>query len=230
VKRRVLAALTALLLAVVGGLLLLVYVAGADQRAIADLQPVSVLVVSKALPEGAAGAELSGALEVRELPGTAVVPGAATHLDEVDGRVTTTALQPGEQLLLSRLADPAALEDAKGVSVPKGLHQVSVKLEAQRVVGGTLTPGATVAVFLSTKDTTQLSLHKVLVTAVQGGAAGGSGDAVAQPADLTVTLALSGRDAQKVVFAAEHGSIWLSSEPSDAPATRTLALTEKDLS
>jgi pilus assembly protein CpaB len=227
-RRRVLAAVTALLLAVLGGLLLLVYVAKADERALADLRPASVLVLTKAVPEGATAKELAAAVEERELPGTAVAPGAATSVAELAGRVTTTALQPGEQLLLSRLADPAVLAAARGIVVPEGLHQLSVTLEAQRVVGATLVPGATVGVFLSTEESTQLSLQKVLVTAVQGGAAGG-GDAPAPPAPMTVTLALSGSDAQKVVFAVEHGTIWLSAEPSEAPATLPPATTEKSL-
>ncbi|SDT05923.1 pilus assembly protein CpaB [Friedmanniella luteola] len=221
--------MTALLLAVVGGLLLLVYVAKADQRAVAGLQPVRVLVLTKAVPEGATSSELAAALEERQLPGTAVAPGAVTSLSELRGRVATTSLQPGEQLLLSRLADPAALEAAKGVTVPEGLHQVSVTLEPQRVVGASLAPGATVGVFLSTKDSTRLTLQKVLVTAVQGGAVGAEGGAAPQSTPLTVTLALSGADAQKVVFTAEHGTIWLSSEPSDAPSTQTSATTEKSL-
>jgi pilus assembly protein CpaB len=231
VKRRVVAAVTALLLAAMGGLLLLVYVSKADERAVADLQPVTVLVLTKPVPQGATSVELAAAVEERELPGTAVAPGAATSVSELAGRVASTEMEPGEQVLLSRLADPAALEAAKGVVVPKGLHQVTFLLEPQRVVGGTLKPGATVGVFLSTKDpdSTQLGLHKVLVTAVEGAAVAEGGDAPAQPNPLTVTLALSGPAAQKVVFAAEHGTIWLSSEPSDAPASRTPVTTKKSL-
>lgn len=233
-KRRVLAVVTALLLAVVGGLLLLVYVANADQRAMADLEPVTVLVLTKPVPEGATSGELAAAVEERALPGTAVAPGAATNLRELDGRVATTGMEPGEQLLLSRLADPALLEAAEGVTVPKGLHQVSVQLDAQRAVGATVTAGSTVGVFFSTKEPdarTELGLHKVLVTAVHGALPEGEGSAAtgAAPAPLTVTLALAGPAAQKVVFAAEHGTIWLSSEPSDAPTTRTPATTQKGL-
>jgi pilus assembly protein CpaB len=228
-KRRLVAAGTALLFAVMGGLLLLVYVSKADQRAMADLRPASVLVLTKAVPQGATSKELAAAVQQRELPGTAVAPGAATSLSQLDGQVTTTSLQPGEQLLLSRLVDPATLEADKRFTIPKGLHQVSVTLESQRTVAGTLTPGGTVGIFLSTKKATQLSLQKVLVTAVQAGAGSGGGDEAAPPATLTVTFALTGRDAQRVVFAAEHGTIWLSSEPSDAPTTRNPASTEKSL-
>lgn len=236
-KRRVVAALSALVLAAVGGLLLLSYVGAADERAMADLEPVPVLVATKTIPEGTSGDDLGQLVEVRRLPAVAVAPGTTSNLADLQGRVTTTTLQPGEQLLLGRFVDPAVLEAAQGVVVPKGLQQVSVQLEPERVVNGTLTPGATVGVFLSTKqvDTTQLALHKVLVTAVQGGVAAsagdGEGDAAAAPTDggVTVTLALDAASASRVVFAAEHGSIWLSAEPTDAPTDDTPVTTKKSL-
>lgn len=236
-KRRVLAAVAALLLAAVGGAMLLVYVAGADQRAMADLAPSTVLVVTKAVPEGATADQIAESVAARELPGVAVAPDAASSLSELKGLVTTTALQPGEQLLHSRLADPAVLQAAKGVVVPPGMHRVSVQLEPQRVVGGRVAAGDTVGVFLSTENKdvtrTQLSLHKVLVAAVEGGpaTAAGDGSAKAQPAQetMTVTLAAKAADVEKVVFAAEHGTIWLSAEPADVPDDSTPVLTKENL-
>src|SRR3954465_14158291 len=115
------AALAAVLLAAVGGILLLRYVGAADQRAMADLEPVAVLVVTQAVPEGASGDDLAASVEVRKLPASAVVPGTTADLAAVRGLVPPTVLQPGEQLLLSRFADPAVLAAAKGVVVPKGL-------------------------------------------------------------------------------------------------------------
>ena len=235
-KRRVVAAVTALLLAAAGGVLLLSYVAAADQRAMADLEPARVLVVTKAVPEGATEDQLAEAVEVRELPGVAVAPDATSSLNQLDGLVATTALQPGEQLLRSRLADPAALQALKGVAVPKGMHQVSVSLEPQRVVGGKVAAGDTVGVFLSVEQKeitkTQLSLHKVLVTAVQGGPApAGDDSGEAQPAQelVTVTLAANAANVEKIVFAAEHGFIWLSAEPADAPTGSLPVLTKENL-
>lgn len=242
-RRRVVAAVTAVLLAAVGGVLLLSYVGAADQRAMADLEPVAVLVATQSIPEGAPADGLAESVEVRQLPGVAVAPGTTADLAELQGLVTTTALQPGEQLLTSRFADPAVLAAAKGVVVPKGLQQVSVQLEPERAVNGTLAAGATVGVFLSTKgdtETTQLALHQVLVTAVQGGtvtvegAEGEEGakaeEAPATPTGgVTVTLALDAASASRVVFAAEHGSIWLSAEPADGPTETMPSTTEKSL-
>jgi pilus assembly protein CpaB len=233
VKRRVVAVVTALLLAGLGGLLLLTYVSAADHRAMADLQPATVLVVTKALPEGAAADVIAGSVAAKELPGLAVAPDATSSLSDLKGLVTTTALQPGEQLLHSRLADPAVLQAARGLVVPNGMHRVSVQLTPARAVGGAIVAGDTVGVFLSTEDQsatkTQLSLHKVLVTAVQGAPGDGSAAAKSAQDGVTVTLAASAADVEKIVFTAEHGTIWLSAEPADAPDNPTPVLTKENL-
>jgi pilus assembly protein CpaB len=44
-----------------------------------------------------------------------------------------------------------------------------------------------------------------------------------------VTLALNAPNAEKVVFGAEHGKIWLSLEPANAAVGGTRVLTEKNI-
>jgi len=235
-KSRLVAALLAGLLAVVGGVLLIGYVSRADERAMAGMATQTVLVVTAPLPEGATSDELARAVEPRRLPAVAVAPGSATSLEQLEDRVTTTALQPGEQLLTSRLVDPATAAAAQGVAVPPGLQKVSVELEGQRVVGGEVAAGDLVGVFVSAKDDdfnyTRLVLQKVLVLAVRGGAAS-SGDDNGGDADpsstLVVTLAVDAAGAQKVVFGAEHGSVWLSAESDDTPTSSLPVLTQKEL-
>jgi pilus assembly protein CpaB len=80
---------------------------------------------------------------------------------------------------------------------------------------------------------TSAVLHRVLVTQVQGAPAtpdpsaadGTETAATGAPAEsLTVTLALTAKDAETVVFGAEHGSLWLSLEPegADTGGTRVI--------
>ena len=233
-KSRLIAGVLAGVLALGGALLLLGYVARADDRAMAGMQPTSVLVVTRAVPQDATPEQLAASVALEKLPAAAVAPGAATTLEQLDGLVPTTALQPGEQLLTARLADPAALAATGGPVVPKGYQQVSVQLDLQRALGGHVAAGDTVGVFLSYKDkevnSTQLALQKVLVTAVQGGGAAAEDDGTVPPqGTMTVTLAVEAEGAQKLVFAAEHGSVWLSAEPSDAPDDRLPVLTQKGL-
>lgn len=215
--------------------MLFVYVSNADRRAMADLEPATVLVVTQTVPEGADAKQIAESVTPRELPGVAVAPDAASDVRELQGLVTTTALQPGEQLLRSRLADPAVLEAAKGVVIPPDLLRLSLKLEPQRIVGGSIEAGDTVAVFLSTEDKdvtkTQLSLRKVLVAAVDRGPAAVEGSNEAQPPQetLTVTVAAKALDVEKIVFAAEHGTIWLAADPAEAPNDSTPVLTKGNL-
>jgi pilus assembly protein CpaB len=241
-KRRVIAAIAAILLGAVGGAVMLSYVGGADKRAMAGLQPVSVLVVSKLIPEGTPAEKLAQLVANKTLPAEAVAAGTVSNLGQVSGRVATTDLQPGEQLLASRFVSPQSLDKSGELTIPKGMEQISISLEPQRVLGGNLSPGATVGLFISLpKDgalpaRTHLVLHKVLVSKVQGGltAVPPAGGKAAKSADtpagsVLVTLVTSAADAEKVIFGAENGNIWLSLEPADAVATGTGIVTAQNV-
>lgn len=235
-KRRIIAAITALLLAGVGAVVLLTYVGNADRRALAGTQPEDVLVVTAFVAEGTTAEALGRLVSTRTLPATAVAEGGLSSLAAISGQVATTDLQPGEQVLASRFADPASLLDADAVKIPAGLQQLSISLDQQRVLGGHLTPGATVGVFLSVpKDgedpaQTHLVLNKVLVTKVDGGSATPAAvgdDAPDTPADapVMVTMAVSAPDAETLIYGAEHGTLWLSLEPADAVVSGTRVVT-----
>jgi pilus assembly protein CpaB len=235
-KRRVIAAVTAILLAVFGAAVLLAYVGNADRRAMAGMQPVEVLVVSAPIPEGTTAEAMTTLVDTKTLPAAAVAERAVSSLTAISGQVATTDLQPGEQVLASRFANPATLAPADEVKVPKGLQTVAVSLDPQRALGGHLSAGATVGVFLSVpRDgdapaATHLVLHQVLVTKVDGGSTtpvpeGDDAPAAGAAASLTVTLAVSARDAETLVFGAEHGTLWLSLEPPDAVVSDTRVVT-----
>ena len=109
-------------------------------------------------------------------------------------------------------------------------------LDSQRALGGNLAPGDTVGVFFSVDGRTHLGLHDVLVSRVQGGleAAPSEKSSDKTPAPLPetsvmVTLAVSAAHAEKVVHAAENGTIWLSNEPTDAVAIGTSVVTGKSV-
>lgn len=236
--RRLVIALAALLIAAIGGVLTFLYASGADARAMARMEPVQVLVVAEPIAEGTPAEDISRSLVVSEVPAAAVVPGGIADLSEVAGLLTTTDLHPGEQLIASRFVAPEAVSGE--VDVPADMHELSIQLETQRVIGGDLQPGDTVGVFVSAtiettvpgaeatapETVTHLVLHKVLVTDVQGGMSSSTnenGEAVEQgPADsIIVTLALSPADAEEVVFAQEFAEIWLSLEGPEVPEDGT---------
>lgn len=232
--RRIVTIVVAAVLAVSGGALTYMYAAGADRRAMAEMEPTSVLVVAQPIPAGTEAEALPALVEEREVPAGTVVPGAVTDLATLEGRVAAADLVPGEQLVGARFVAP---DDRRTrVEVPPDLHQLTIELEPRRVVGGGLEPGDTVGVFVSLDvdskppQATHLTLHKVLVTDVRGGprqVTGEDGQETESPPaeSVMVTLALPAPDAEKVVYAAEYELIWLSIEPEDASEDGTRIVT-----
>ena len=236
--RRLLAALAALLLLVVGTMVLLSYVRGADARALAGVRTVQVLVAEQLIPEGTAADQLDGMVHTALVPAKSAVEGRVRDLDALVGRVATVDVLPGEQLLAARFERPEDMRAPDSVDVPAGLQEVSVLLEPERVIGGRLAAGDTVGVYLSqvlpdgTKQTSDV-LHHVLVTQVQGAPSSPDpgADAEAQAAaaatpssSLMLTLAVVAKDAELVVFGMEHGTLWLSLETAgdDVSGTRVI--------
>jgi pilus assembly protein CpaB len=236
-KIRLLAALTALVLAVLGAVLINGYVQGADARALAGVRTEDVLVVVKPVPAGTAVDDLAASVQTKAVPATAVATGALTRLDASKGTVTSVDLVPGEQLLKSRLVAPSAVQKTGTVAVPKGMQEVTVQLSPDRVVGGRIQAGQNVAVYFSlpipnTPDgITKLVFQKVLVTDVQGAPAQGDGKSgqAAPSGSLLITLARPAADVQRIIYAAQYGTIWLSSEPADSVTTGLPTVTRGDL-
>ncbi|MGN7250724.1 Flp pilus assembly protein CpaB [Arthrobacter sp. SAFR-014] len=239
-KTRLIGGIAALLVAIIGTVLLVNYVQNADKRALADTETDSVYVVEKTITAGTGIDKAAGAVVRKEVPKLAVADGAVTDLNQVGHKVAAVDLVPGEQLLTTRLVDADALLGPTRVQVPTGMQEITLKLPIERVVGGTLTAGDTVGVFLSVEDSaakasgTQLTFHKVLVTAAQfsngstatSQEATGEKDATAgslnskksSSSDDTylITLARNSTDAERLVFATEFGKVYLSKEPANA--------------
>lgn len=242
-KTRLLAVATAVLLGIVGTVVLVGYVRGADARALAGTDTVKVLVAIGPIPAGTPGEALTDVVETKVIPAVAAVPGRVADLNELTGQLSLVALVAGEQLLPSQFTAPDASATGTAASIPNGLQQVTVMLQSQRALGGQLKVGDHVGVFLSFAPdvmvySTHLRLSKVLVTSVRAtdsgaNAADAEATAISESAstaapaaadpgpDVYVTFAVSAADAEQLVFGAEHGTIWLSNEPLDADETGT---------
>jgi pilus assembly protein CpaB len=236
VKSRLVAGTAAIALAVAGALIIVFYAQGADQRAMATTKPVDVLVVKTAIPAGTPVNEMTASLVIEKVPAAGVADTALSNLDKSAGTVSAVDLVPGEQLLAERLVAPAEVKADGGVEVPAGLQEVSFEVEPKRVVGGRINVGDHLGFFLSfdtgankakpEEATTQLTVHKALVTAVQRAPQAADAEKPedgTDPADTTlpegslmITVAVNDVDAGKIVFASEFGRIWLTKEPLDA--------------
>ncbi|MGP0221884.1 MULTISPECIES: Flp pilus assembly protein CpaB [unclassified Paenarthrobacter] len=247
-KARLLGGIAALLLAVIGTVLLVTYVQGADKRAQQGLEPVSVLVIKEKVPAGTKVEDLGNKVKSETLPQSAVAQGTVSALSDQKGKVTSVDLQPGEQLLGVKLVNPNELVPGT-VPVPEGLQETTFVLAPERILGGRIEAGDTVTVYASFKldeavpagsglpaqltgwkDFTELLYHDVVVTAVQQAApeaekSAGTDKGVALPnGSAYVTVAVSDANAAKMVFGAEFGSLWLSKQTdktvkSDPPTT-----------
>ncbi|MFW2381978.1 MAG: Flp pilus assembly protein CpaB [Acidimicrobiales bacterium] len=193
----------AIALAAVGTVALVSYVRTAEERAQAGEELVEVYVVDETIPAGTSATELEDYVKVELVPAKVQPENSVQSLQRLEGRVAAVELVVGEQLVDSRFVEPAdAATRAVGVIVPTGKLELTVELEQQRVIGGLVSPGDTVAVFASfepfevsagvveidgeevaipdavaagagTPNTTQIILRKALVTAVQQSAASG---------------------------------------------------------
>lgn len=150
--RRVAAAVVALILAAVGVVLVLNYANRADERALEGLETEGVLVAVEAIPEGTAVDDLGEMVQTQQIPLAFIADGAVRALDELDGRLSTAAIAPGEQLQQQRFSTPAQMRARGQVELPEeaaDLHQVTVALDKPRALGGNVTGGDTVGVFMS---------------------------------------------------------------------------------
>lgn len=238
-KTRLIGAAAALVLAVTGTVAVTSYVQGADQRALQGAAIRSIYVVEKEVPTNTAAADLTKYLKTASIPASAIAEGVVTDLGTLTGKVTSAPLLPGEQLLGARMVDPASLLVPGKVPVPDGMQQITVQLSPDRLVGGQLIAGDMVGIYVSFADgagqsgpTTRLVFQQVLITSVQGAPAEApakEGSAPGPPVPggtMLITLARTAPDAERIVFAAEFGMIWISKEPSSPTESETSTITK----
>lgn len=147
-NKRLLGAAAAAGLAVLGTFAILLYVRDADDRARADVELVEVFVIEDLVPAGTGSPDLTAAIGVAEVQANTVVDGVVTDLNQLNGQVAAVDLVPGEQVLLTRFVDADVFNDGRNrlTSVPQNLHEITVSLEPERMVGGQVVPGDTVGV------------------------------------------------------------------------------------
>jgi pilus assembly protein CpaB len=239
----------AFVLAALGTIAIVAYVGGAEDRALAGENIVKVLVVKDEVPAGTPAEDLGDRVVLEEVAEKVKAEGAVTTVTTLEGKVAGANLVPGEQLVEQRFIEPTAFRaSGAAVNVPPGLLSTTITVNPDQAVGGVLTPGSIVAVTASFEsenggpDLSHMTLRKVLVTNVQTDAEmptdeeeddDASEDSIepgqAPAGAFLVTLALDAPAAERLVFAAEHGSIWLSLEPSDAPEGATKIVTGENV-
>ncbi len=148
-RRKWLGVLASIALAALGTFVLVRYVQGAEERALAGEETVEVLVVNTAVPRGAAADDLQGKVDTVLVPTKVQAPGSVTELSALAGTFAAVDLVPGEQLLASRFVSAEELIALDDFAVPDGLLELTLSLSPDRALGGELRPGDEVAVIAS---------------------------------------------------------------------------------
>jgi pilus assembly protein CpaB len=217
-QNRLLAIMIAIVLAVVSAMALVVYANSADRRAISDQAPVQVYVASQKIEQGETFEQATGKIRIASFPRSAVVAGAVRSLSQISDRVAAVDILPGEQLLDGRWVSREQVEGQNLLSLQPGSQAVSIQVDATRQVSGFITPGNKVNLYATLTGAggsrfSRLLLANIKVLAV-GAAAQGQGGSRARTGARqtlsTVTLEVKDGQVEKVVFAAESGSLYLS--------------------
>jgi pilus assembly protein CpaB len=155
-KRTVLSLLVAAVLGLIGSAAVLLYVKGADSRAVAGKKAVQVLVASKLIPAGTTGAQLKsdGLVELVTMPASSVPPDALRSVDaDLDSLALGAELKPRQLVLRGMFGPPS--EASSGLRIPEGKVAVTVPVVNN---AGTvfLQPGSKIAVYntFTTLDST----------------------------------------------------------------------------
>lgn len=224
-KKRVIAAAVAGLLAVLGVAVIIIWAQGADTRAYKGAKLTEVVRLTADVPAGTTSDKLSQHVEVDKTPASAVPAGALTSLTQLQGLVSVVPLVKGEILVRSRLSTPGVVQkDLRGV--PKGLQELSVSLGADKVLGGKLKAGDHVGIIASfaTPDQTAVIRNEVLVVDIAGVDLTGKG-----PGNAIITLAVSTSDAEKIVHASTFGTLWLTRQNDQTETSDAAVIGRKDV-
>jgi pilus assembly protein CpaB len=233
------ALVAAIALALLGTLGLTAYVHSAKERAVAGEKLVDVYVASGTITAGTPASQLHSKVKLESVPAKVRATDAITNLTSIDGRVASTQIEPGEQLLASRFiaVGAQASQVQSSIAVPPGLFQSTISLDPDQALGGQIRAGNRVVVLAmppalgtttatTTPATAQIIARDVLVTTVQiDGSKGQGADPKAEvttaaTGKFLVTLALTQPDLEAVVTAVSNNTssngsstVWLAAVP-----------------
>jgi pilus assembly protein CpaB len=242
-QSRVLAVLVAVVLALVATAALVVYVNGADRRAISEQRPTLVWVAAKAIPAGTSGVNASntGLIKQEAVPKKNVVPGAVVALSQIQNRYAAVNIVAGEQLLQGRWVGAEDVAGGRLLDIRSGYQALSIGLDMTRQVAGFVTPGDKVGLVLTMSRSgsggegegtrSQFLLQDVQVLAVgatalaNAGSQGGNRPNQGRSPESAVTLAVPDSQVERVVYAAENGSIYMTLMAPDGKKAPSVGVT-----
>jgi len=150
VNKKVVGIIAAAVMAVVGTIILVVFVRGAEDRALEGEELVTVLVTEQQIPAGTPAAQMADLVTTERIPAKVAPDGVVSDLVQVQGLVNNVDFLAGETLLSGRFVEPENFNARRGaVEVPEGLLEVTVAMSQEQFIGGIPTPGDKVAVIVN---------------------------------------------------------------------------------
>jgi pilus assembly protein CpaB len=215
--RRTLLLIAALVVAALGTTGVFLYVNGVDKRAEANLSLVQVLVATQPVDAGttAKDAYASGSLQLRRFLAESVDGlGALSDISTIENKVALSPIAPGEAIVAGNFGSAS---DTSNLPIPPNKIAVSISVDVPGRVGGFVNAGSEVAIFFTENGASGQSSTRSLLPRVQVIAAGSttlatkdtSSTAPPTQDSALLTLAVDQADAQKLIFAKDHGTLTL---------------------
>ena len=234
--RRKVLLIVAAVIAMLGSLLVFLYVRGADTRADERYKAVTVLKAVKQIEAGetAEAAQQAGKLETASVSQQDMLTGAINGLSPITGEVATTTIYPGEQIVTSKFGATATTSSA--LSIPKGRIAISISLSDTARVSGFVNPGNEVAIFSTGADFARLLMPSIevigvgttTVTPKTTTAADGTQSVEQLPRTL-LTLSVTQEEAQKILLAAKTTDLAFALLNDDSQVARDSGASAKTL-
>jgi pilus assembly protein CpaB len=253
--KRLLPIILAVALALVAAGIVFFYTRGAEQRAVEDQQPVTVLVSTGFIPQGIAlGDAVAGGLaQSTQVPANSAPLGALNGITpENSALLALNNVDPGQILLSTNFV--ASLPDLSPISVPDGKIAVAFTIGDPERVGNFVRPGSNVVVFDSydsgatggtggganaNGQTTGTLTTRMLIDSAQVLAVGESTSAITKNPDGTtttaqtpsalLTVALDQAQAEKLILANQTGKLYLGLLGNGAEVTKSAGTTDGNL-
>jgi pilus assembly protein CpaB len=223
-----LAAATAL--GLVAGIGVFVYTAGAEERALADQQPIGVYVTTQPIEAGTSFAQAlaDGAVEPTQVPAASVPIGVLT---EPTTAMALAEIPSGQIVMATSFGDQAPVLEP--IAIAPDQMGVTLALGDPQRVGSFLRPGSSIAIFNTTErpePQTRLLLFDVTVLAVGNATNPQSADEEASNTQTAlITVAVNPDEAERLVHAAQTGSIYLALLSGEAVTMTTAGVSDVTL-
>jgi len=156
VRRRVIAIIAAVVLALVAAGLVIWYVSSLREE-IKEAEPTRVVLVATAdIPARTTGESIvaNKLVERKEIVASAVAPGALSSEADLKDKILTVPVAKGQQLLASQLGVPE--EQSLSYRIKNGMRALSLAIDRRNAVGGAIKVGDRVDV-IATFDADQFS-------------------------------------------------------------------------